>query len=178
MIKHRLIRGGAVLIIIGFIHTAALGFTLEQFHFDSAQQETTFRELIGKLRCLVCQNESLAGSQAELAQDLRREVYEMLRAGKSEQEVISFLTTRYGDFILYDPPLKPSTYVLWFGPIILISIAAVFMLRLLLRGRSPLNRNDALDPQEQQRLNQLLAATIADPNNPTASSTIAEKSHP
>lgn len=74
------------------------------------------------LRCLVCQNESLAGSNAELAQDLRREVREQMKAGKSDQEVITYLTDRYGDFVLYRPPFKPLTYLLWLGPLLFLGI--------------------------------------------------------
>lgn len=77
-----------------------------------------------ELRCLVCQNESLAGSNAELAQDLRREIREQMKAGKSDQEVIAYLTERYGDFILYQPPFKPVTYLLWLGPLLFLGMGA------------------------------------------------------
>ena len=72
--------------------------------------------------CLVCQNESLAGSHAELAEDLRREIRSLMKQGKSDKEVISYLTTRYGDFVLYRPPFKPVTYLLWLGPLIFLGI--------------------------------------------------------
>lgn len=78
--------------------------------------------LAADLRCLVCQNESLAGSHAELAEDLRREIREQMRAGKSDQEVIAYLTDRYGDFVLYRPPFKPVTYLLWIGPLLFLAI--------------------------------------------------------
>ncbi|EIC19905.1 cytochrome c-type biogenesis protein [Thiorhodovibrio frisius] len=133
---------------------AASAFTLEEFQFDSPGQEAEFRELISKLRCLVCQNESLEGSQADLAQDLREEVYGMMREGKSKEEILVFLTDRYGDFVLYDPPLKPSTYVLWFGPFVLIGIAAFFMVRSLVRSRA--GPPSSLSESEQERLQQLL----------------------
>ncbi|MBK5968743.1 MULTISPECIES: cytochrome c-type biogenesis protein [Thiorhodovibrio] len=136
------------------ISAAASAYTLEEFHFTSPEQEEQFRVLIGKLRCLVCQNESLAASQAELAQDLRQEVYGMMREGRSQEEILAFLTDRYGDFVLYDPPLKPSTYVLWFGPFVLIAIAAFFMIRSLLRSRA--GPPAELSENERQRLQQLL----------------------
>jgi cytochrome c-type biogenesis protein CcmH len=75
-----------------------------------------------ELRCLVCQNESLAGSHAELAEDLRREIREQMKAGKNDKEVIEYLTTRYGDFVLYEPPFKPVTYLLWLGPFLFLLI--------------------------------------------------------
>ena len=140
--------------------SAAGAFTLEEFHFDSPEQQEQFRELIGKLRCLVCQNESLAASQADLAQDLRNEVYKMMRAGKSQQEILDFLVARYGDFVLYDPPLKPSTYILWFGPFVLIGIGAVFMVRALLRKRSA--PEPPITDEERRRLQAMLADDTAD----------------
>ena len=138
----------------------ASAYTLEEFHFDTPGQEEEFRELISKLRCLVCQNESLEGSQAELAQDLREEVYGMMREGQSKDEILAFLTDRYGDFVLYDPPLKPSTYVLWFGPFVLIGIAAFFMVRSLARSRA--GPPATLSESEQARLRQLLDDTRPD----------------
>ncbi len=146
----------AALIFTGLLFgaTAASAFTLEEFQFDSPIQEAEFRELIGKLRCLVCQNESLAGSQAELAQDLRNEVYRMMREGQSQDEILTFLVDRYGDFVLYDPPLKPSTYVLWFGPFVIIAIAAFFMIRSIL-SRKPAVDED-ISESERERLRALL----------------------
>lgn len=76
------------------------------------------------LRCLVCQNESLAGSHAELAEDLRREIRTQMKAGKSDQEVLDYLIARYGDFVLYQPPFKPVTYLLWLGPLLFLLIGA------------------------------------------------------
>jgi cytochrome c-type biogenesis protein CcmH len=138
-----------------FAVTSAGAFTLEEFKFDNPQQEHEFRELIGKLRCLVCQNESLAASQADLAQDLRNEVYKMMREGKSQQQVLDFLVERYGDFVLYDPPLKRSTLVLWFGPFVLIGIGALFMARALLRKKKA--PDPGLSDDDRERLQQLLA---------------------
>jgi cytochrome c-type biogenesis protein CcmH len=77
------------------------------------------------LRCVVCQNESLAESRAPLAQDLREEVRDLLRQGKSDPEVVEYLTLRYGDFVLYRPPFKPETYLLWLGPALFLTIGAL-----------------------------------------------------
>ena len=79
-------------------------------------------KLAEELRCLVCQNESLAGSHAELAEDLRKEIRAQMKAGKNDKEVIEYLTTRYGDFVLYRPPFKPLTYLLWLGPVLFLGI--------------------------------------------------------
>lgn len=79
-------------------------------------------KLAEDLRCLVCQNESLAGSHAELAEDLRREIRAQMQTGKNDQEVVAYLTERYGDFVLYRPPFKPVTYLLWLGPLLFLGL--------------------------------------------------------
>ncbi len=89
---------------------------------DDPVIEQRMINLASDLRCLVCQNESLAGSHAELAEDLRKEIRAQMKAGKSDKEVIEYLTTRYGDFVLYRPPFKPVTYLLWLGPLLFLAI--------------------------------------------------------
>jgi cytochrome c-type biogenesis protein CcmH len=89
---------------------------------DDPAIEQRMVNLASDLRCLVCQNESLAGSHAELAEDLRKEIRSQMKAGKSDKEVIEYLTTRYGDFVLYRPPFKPVTYLLWLGPLLFLGI--------------------------------------------------------
>jgi cytochrome c-type biogenesis protein CcmH len=149
------------LLLTGLLVVPTLeAYTLEEFKFQDPAQAEDFRRLTAELRCLVCQNESLAGSQAELAQDLRKEVYRLLQSGKSRQEVITFLVDRYGDFVLYDPPLKPSTYPLWFGPLLLAGGAGLFLL-VTLRNKKQA-REQALSVEERQRLQALLA----DDSNP------------
>jgi cytochrome c-type biogenesis protein CcmH len=93
------------------------------FEFEKYQHEKLYKELVIELRCLVCQNQSLSDSHAPLAQDLRNEVYKMVNAGVAKQEIIDFLVERYGDFVLYKPSLKKSTFLLWFGPFILLVVA-------------------------------------------------------
>lgn len=88
-----------------------------------------------ELRCLVCQNETLADSRADLAVDLRNEIREQMRAGKSDNEIIAFMTDRYGQFVLYRPPVQPTTYLLWFGPFALLLGGLAFLYRTLSRRR-------------------------------------------
>jgi len=109
-----------------------------------------------ELRCLVCQNESLAASRAELAQDLRREVRELIKSGNSDQQVRDFLVSRYGDFVLYRPQLKPSTYLLWIGPFVLLLIAVFFLLRHLRRRQGVTTA--PLSEEERRRAEELLKA--------------------
>ncbi len=108
-----------------------------------------------ELRCLVCQNESLASSQAELADDLRREVRDLIRQGKSDPEVKDFLVARYGDFVLYRPEVKPLTWVLWFGPFVLLLVALVLLARYVQERRVQI-RPKALSDEERSRAEQLL----------------------
>ncbi|MDT3705494.1 MAG: cytochrome c-type biogenesis protein [Thiobacillus sp.] len=89
---------------------------------DDPVIEARLVELAEDLRCLVCQNESLAGSKAALAEDLRREIREQMKAGKDDREVVAYLTERYGDFVLYKPPFKPVTWLLWLGPVLFLGI--------------------------------------------------------
>jgi len=108
-----------------------------------------------ELRCLVCQNESLASSRAELADDLRREVRDLIRSNKSDQEIKDFLVSRYGDFVLYRPEVKPLTWVLWFGPFIVLLIAGIFLLAYL-RQRLSSVQPQILSDAERARVDQLL----------------------
>lgn len=132
-----------------------LGSSLADFDFSGNVDEQHFKELISEIRCLVCQNESLSGSQAELAQDLREEVYTMMNAGRTDDEIVDFLVARYGDFVLYDPPLKPSTWLLWFGPFVLAALALLMMV-LTVRKRSRGQDKD-LTETERERIAALLA---------------------
>jgi len=123
-----------------------------------ADDEAVEQRLVGiadELRCLVCQNESLSGSRAELAQDLRREIRTLIKAGRTDAEILDFLVSRYGDFVRYRPPLKPSTWLLWLGPFLLLG-AGLLGLAWHLRRRQ---RNDAgaLSPAERARASALLA---------------------
>ena len=108
-----------------------------------------------ELRCLVCQNESLASSHAELAQDLREEVRGLMRQGKSDAEVKQFLVQRYGDFVLYRPAFKPLTYFLWVGPFVLLALGLLVLWRVL-RMRRRATRSPELSPQDRERAEQLL----------------------
>ena len=108
-----------------------------------------------ELRCLVCQNESLSSSRAELADDLRREVRDLIVANKSDQEIKDFLVSRYGDFVLYRPEVKPLTWVLWFGPFVVLLIAGIFLLAYLRERRSSLQLQ-VLSDAERARVDQLL----------------------
>ena len=109
--------------------------------------------LAKELRCLVCQNETLADSQAPLAADLRNQIREQLAAGKSEREVVDFLVARYGDFVLYNPPFKASTVLLWTGPFLFLAFGAWVLVRFVRRRRVP---EPALSAAERAQAAKLL----------------------
>jgi cytochrome c-type biogenesis protein CcmH len=104
---------------------------------DDAALEKRVHDLSSELRCLVCQNQTLADSSAPLAVDLRNQVREQLKAGKSERDVVDFLVARYGDFVLYRPPLKASTVLLWTGPFVLLAGGLALLVWRLRRRRGP-----------------------------------------
>ena len=111
--------------------------------------------LTQNLRCLVCQNESLAASQADLAKDLRQEVREMMKKGMTDQQIKDYLVARYGDFVLYDPPVKKTTLLLWYGPFALM-LAGLAVLFYQLRKRRRIVPETELTPEAQQRAAALL----------------------
>ena len=121
---------------------AMLAFTLPVYAGEAAPSaedpviEQRMIKLAEDLRCLVCQNESLAGSRAELAEDLRKEIRAQMKAGKNDKEVLDYLTARYGDFVLYQPPFKPVTYLLWLGPLLFLLIGAAAWFTTLKKRRA------------------------------------------
>jgi cytochrome c-type biogenesis protein CcmH len=107
----------------------------EPLVFDNAAQEARYNDLTLELRCLVCQNQNLADSDAPLAQDLRREIYDMMMAGQTDEQIKSFMVDRYGDFVLYRPPVQGNTLALWLLPIFLLGFGAIIV-ALVVRNRN------------------------------------------
>ena len=137
-----------LILLAGSSHAA-----IEAYEFKSAQMEASYYKLIAELRCLVCQNQNLSGSNAPLAKDLRRQTYEMLMQGNSPDQVAQYMVDRYGDFVLYRPRLKGSTLILWLGPFVLLALVLVIVIRHMRRVQKLVPPNaDAL-----QRARQLLS---------------------
>lgn len=122
---------------------------------EDPQIEQRMKHLTEQLRCLVCQNETLADSRADLAEDLRKQIREQIKAGKSDQEIIAFLTDRYGDFVLYKPPVKMTTYLLWFGPFLFLGGGTVILYRYLSRRRQMIEEKPLSD-DERKRAEEIL----------------------
>jgi cytochrome c-type biogenesis protein CcmH len=114
-----------------------LALALPVFAAEDALLEKRVAALAHELRCLVCQNQTLADSNAPLAVDLRNQIREQLKAGRTERDVLDFMVARYGDFVLYRPPFKASTVALWLGPFVLLAIGAWILYRRLARRRTP-----------------------------------------
>lgn len=121
--------------------------------FENPDQQQRYETLVKDLRCLVCQNQSLADSDADLAKDLRDEVYDIIRSGKTDQEAVKFLVDRYGDFVLYRPPFSSLTLLLWLGPALLLVVGLVFIWRRS-RHQDEVAATD-LTPAERTRLEEL-----------------------
>ena len=127
-----------------------------------AQDEAAEKRLVAissELRCLVCQNESLAGSNAELAHDLRREIRGQIQAGKSDGEIMDFMVSRYGDFVRYRPPVNPVTWLLWFGPFLLLAGAVYGLVRMVRGGQRANQQPPTLDEAQRAKAQSLLQDT-------------------
>lgn len=164
-ILHLIVRAMAmVLLVVGLSMFAWAN--IDTYQFDNPRQEAQYRALIEEFRCPKCQNQNLAGSDAPIAQDLKQKTYDMVKDGRSDGEIRQYMNERYGDFISYKPPVRPSTWILWFFPPVLLVFV---MLAWFIRNRNsskraavianPIEEGYApLSAAEQQRLQDLLNA--------------------
>ena len=120
-----------IFLFMAVLLTPVFAAPVATYEFASEEQEALFNKLSNELRCLVCQNQAIADSNADLAKDLRDEIYGMLQQGNSEEEIVEFMVARYGDFVLYNPPLKPMTWLLWFGPAFALLAGFFFVVRII-----------------------------------------------
>ncbi len=127
---------------------------IEVYQFASPELELRYQTLTEELRCLVCQNQNIADSHAELAQDLRRKVYEMLNSGQTNTQIIDYMTARYGDFVLYRPPFSARTILLWFTPVLALLVGALSFMSIL--NRRETNADEQLSQNELARIKALL----------------------
>jgi cytochrome c-type biogenesis protein CcmH len=126
---------------------------VEVYQFKTPELELRYQTLTEELRCLVCQNQNIADSHAELAQDLRRKVYEKLNSGETNDQIIDYMTERYGDFVLYRPPFNARTLILWLAPALTLLVGGVGFWSLLKRSKKA---EPELSASESERLNKLL----------------------
>jgi len=121
----------SLLIVILLFTSAQASARISAYEFDNAEQESIYTELVDELRCLVCQNQTIADSNAELAQDMKRKTHELVMQGKTKKEISDFMVQRYGNFVQYKPPVEPTTYLLWAGPFIILFIGLFFLIKII-----------------------------------------------
>jgi len=144
-----------ILALALMLGSSAMAANIEVYKFEDPEQEEIYKDLIGELRCLVCQNQNIADSNAELAQDMRRKTYELVKSGKDKREVADFMADRYGDFVLYKPRFNATTALLWVGPFLLFFIAIWLMLRTI-RVRRADNETATLSQEQLKEASKLL----------------------
>lgn len=127
---------------------------VDTYRFSSPEQEKRYKALIAELRCLVCQNQNIADSNADLAKDLRREIYGMIQSGKTDRDIVEFMVARYGDFVLYKPPLKLKTGLLWAGPLLILCLGVFLLFRTIARKKQAVE--PGLPAEERAELRRLL----------------------
>ena len=159
--------------LLSFILSFNAHAAIDVYDFDSPQQEAQYRGLIEELRCPKCQNQNLAGSDAPIAQDLKQKTYDMIKDGRSDAEIRAYMQERYGDFITYKPPVRPSTWILWFFPPLLLIVLIVGWFwqskrsQRVARGESAVNVDSAaaLSAAEKAELDRLLSRSSNDNNS-------------
>ena len=153
------------LLVALFVMSSSTFAAIEAHEFDTDLQRQRYQSFIEEMRCPKCQNQNLAGSDSPISADLRRELYEMIKLGKSDKEIVDFMVDRYGDFILYRPRVTPATYVLWGAPAALLVIGIIVLIVILRRRRrlALTQTTQQLNSDEQSRLNALL--TPSEPAN-------------
>lgn len=149
-----------VLLLCLTLSFTAIAVTKTDDSFGNKNTELRFRNLVKDIRCMVCQNQTLLDSKAPLAVDLRREILTMIDQGKSDKEITDFLVKRYGDFVLYNPPLKSSTMLLWFGPLLFLLIGLVAVIVLVARRRNAVD--ETITAAERSKLDKLLTDSDKD----------------
>ena len=140
-----------VLVLVPGVAQAQAGSDATPLQFKDADEERRFHALVAELRCVMCQNQSLADSNAQIAVDLRREVLALMREGRNDRDIKDFLVQRYGEFVLYRPQVESSTWLLWFGPAVLLLVGGVVIAGIVRRRSAavaPRAGDDARDDQE------------------------------
>ena len=145
---------GLLIVLTLLFSFSATYAAVEIKKFDNEQQEQRYKYIIDELRCLVCQNQNIAGSDAGLAQDLRKQVHKMILAGEDDEAIFDFMVTRYGDFVLYRPPFKASTFFLWVGPFIIFALGLFVLIRFIRQRKKVVVAE--LSSSEKEKLKQLL----------------------
>ena len=145
------VTGTAALVLVGILGSAVCPAAVEGVdangQLENSALQARFERIAGELRCLVCQNETIADSNADLAVDLRQQVREMLLAGKSDDAIFDFMTNRYGEFVRFKPPLEPKTLLIWGAPFVMLLLGGLIIFRVVRhRSRMPVDDEPATGP--------------------------------
>jgi cytochrome c-type biogenesis protein CcmH len=161
------LRGTAILLLLLAVSPVVMAKEAAPLADDPALEKRV-NAITAELRCLVCQNQTIADSHAELAIDLKNQVRGMVKSGQSQKQIVDYMVKRYGDFVLYRPPVKKTTYLLWAGPFLLL-IIGLTMLVVTLRKRGAITQSDAtLSAEESERLNAMLHSDAAEQEENTS----------
>ncbi len=152
-----------LMIIFAWLLSMAVSAGVEFREFKDSEQEQAYNSLIAELRCLVCQNQNIAESNADLAKDLRRQVYEMLHQGKNRQEIADFMIERYGDFVMYRPQFHSKTLVLWLAPLAFL-LAGLLAVAYIIKNKRKQPVADTLDEKKKAEIHALLDDENNDPD--------------
>lgn len=158
------------LLVCVLLSASGTALAIDPYQFNSPMQEAQYQGLVAELRCPKCQNQNLAGSNAPIAQDLKQKTYDMVMDGQTDQQIRSYMIDRYGDFVTYRPPVRPSTWILWFFPPLMLVVVLVGWL-VIVQRRQRQNASQQLSAAEQQRLQALLGGT---PTTHTGPSRVGE----
>lgn len=143
-----------IIVLSLFFSLSALNATVEVKQFKNEKQEQRYHRIIDELRCLVCQNQNISGSNAGLAKDLRKQVYKMIIAGEDDAAIFDFMVTRYGDFVLYRPPFNITTLFLWLGPFIILALGMFVLIRFIRQREKVIVKE--LSGNDKEKLKKLL----------------------
>jgi len=158
---------------LSFAADLAQASPVDTFEFKDEVTKVRFQALSKELRCPKCQNQNLADSNSPIAADLRKELYDLLQQGKADSEIVDFMVDRYGEFVLYRPRVSSVTYILWFGPALLILIGVIVVI-VILRKKPASKENLALNTAQQEKLKKLLADS-ADTGSSSAPSSVEKE---
>jgi cytochrome c-type biogenesis protein CcmH len=140
-------------LILFFMAFSSLVYGIDTFEFEDVEQEQVFRDLTKVLRCPKCQNQNISDSNAELAKDLRNKTYELVKEGKTHDEVVDYMVARFGNFVRYDPPITPATIFLWLGPLLFILFGFLVLYK---QAKNKNKKQDVLNIDEERRLKKIL----------------------
>ena len=144
-------------LVLGLMLSVSAFAAIDTYQFASPEQEQAYRDITAQLRCPKCQNTNIAASDSIIAADMRTKVFQLLKEGQDRQQIVAYMVARYGNFVTYEPPVTPSTLILWLGPVLVVLIGGAMIFMRARRGPvSSRTASQQMPEQERQRLAQLL----------------------